>query len=214
MKTLLFCLLALTFSVHAQEATRNDEVQDVATAAAYDAAVESAAAKAAVLATAAALDRAQSADNTQRIEAAERMSASQNFVLQILMIIMPLLTLMGTTAVAYMHMRARAKTEVMAVEQRKDLAAIAVSINGVKSELIAATQARAFYEARTLELERQLNPGTASKIEARSVEISEEARLASVSATATSDAVSMSLSADKGMAYQADVVDEAKEKAK
>lgn len=201
-------ILALVFNVHAQEATRNDVMQDEAIVLEQirqdkvnAEAVEIAAARATVLATAATIDRAKTEDNAQRIEAAERLSASQNFTLQVLSIIMPLLTLVGTAAVGFMQIRSRGERQVLAQEQRSNLAAMAHSINGVKSELVAATQARAFYEARTLELERQLNPAAAGRVEARSAEVTAEVKRATANAVSVSDAVSIKLSPDEHLSH-------------
>ncbi len=150
----------------------------------------------------------QQAENTAsikssdaRITANEKLTSAQSFTIQILTIVMPLLTLLATAGIGIMQIKARNEREKQAQEQRASLAAMATSINGVKSELVAATQARAFYEARTLELERQLDPAKAAKLEERTAEIMAETKAASIAAATTADAVSVQLSSEAGVPH-------------
>lgn len=98
------------------------------------------------------------------------LNAKNAFWLQIVQTFMPLLSAIGIAVVAWLQVKAQRERSLMAQ-----------SINGLKTELVATTRAAAFMEGAHLQAVKD-SPDAPSLVTARGIELSEEARQASLSA--------------------------------
>lgn len=81
------------------------------------------------------------------------MTGDQDFILKLLALLMPFLSLLATGVIAWLQVRARAERKEILTAQEK----IATSIDGMQDKLIAATEKASFQEGQTSE---RLNPET------------------------------------------------------
>lgn len=101
----------------------------------------------------------------------EMMTARNAFWIQVLQTIMPIMSAIGIAVVGWLQIKAARERSLMAQ-----------SINGMKTELVAVTRAAAFYEGAHTEAEKNKPGDTPSLTAQRGMELSDEARAASVEA--------------------------------
>lgn len=107
-------------------------------------------------------------DNAADIEA---LSGNQRFIVQVLQILLPLLSLVATGVIAILQMRAKTERHALADESRSNLTHIAKSINGMKTELVAMTEAKAFLEGVAMHAAKSNDPELAKLVKARAAEL-------------------------------------------
>lgn len=112
---------------------------------------------------------AQTEVNTQDIAEQARMSGTQDFILKLVAIVMPLLIAMMTGLMLYIQIKQKSASEARQVEQRADLILVARSINGMKTELVARSELAAFLEGAAID---------SASAEARVAELQEAVRIA------------------------------------
>lgn len=129
----------------------------------------------------------QVAKNSQDIQNLNTLTGTQTFTLQLIGIFMPLLSLLATGMIAYFQYKARAERHAMAEESRSNLGQMGRSINGMKSELVAAVKAAAFAEGAAHALSPHTDPENVEQLRARAKELAEEAEAASRRAAILAD---------------------------
>ncbi len=87
----------------------------------------------------------QAQQTTQDVPIA-RMTGTQDFILKLTAIVMPLLIAMMTGLMLYIQIKQKAVTEAISLQQREDLILVARSVNGIKTELVAKAELAAFLE--------------------------------------------------------------------
>jgi len=113
----------------------------------------------------AAQQAAQNASNTHNIPQIQRMTGTQDFILKLTAIIMPLLIAMMTGLMLYMQIKQKAIVEAYSNQQREDLILVARSVNGVKTELVAKAELAAFLEGLHMQNQgNQLSPSTEQRL--------------------------------------------------
>lgn len=126
----------------------------------------------------------QTNENTAEIaQIQQRMTGTQDFILKLVAIIMPLLIAMMTGIMLYIQIKQKAAGEARGVQQREDLILVARSVNGIKTELVAKAELAAFLEGVQTEANGVMS--TSAKI--RLVELQEAARLATEKAEAAAN---------------------------
>lgn len=75
-----------------------------------------------------------------------RMTGTQDFILKLTAIVMPLLIAMMTGLMLYIQIKQKAVVEANSIQHREDLILVARSVNGVKTELVAKAELAAFLE--------------------------------------------------------------------
>lgn len=123
--------------------------------------------------------------NAENITTLQGLSGNQTFVLQLIGIFMPLLSLLATGLVAIQQVRAKNDRHAMAEETRSNLGQMGRSINGMKSELVAAVKAAAFAEGVAHASDTDLD--TAHKLRQRATQLAEAAEEASKRADRLAD---------------------------
>lgn len=112
--------------------------------------------------------------NTEDIAQMQRMTGTQDFILKLVAIIMPLLIAMMTGIMLYIQIKQKAAGEQRGFQQREDLILVARSVNGVKTELVAKAELAAFLEGIQIEANGKLS----ANAEVRLAELREAARYA------------------------------------
>jgi hypothetical protein len=107
-------------------------------------------------------------ENTADIAA---LSGNQRFIVQVLQILLPLLSLVATGIIAILQMRAKTERHALADESRSNLTHIAKSINGMKTELVAMTEAKAFLEGVAMHAAKSNDPELVKLVKARAAEL-------------------------------------------
>jgi len=125
--------------------------------------------------------------NSEDIEDLTRLTGNQTFILQLIGIFMPLLSLVATGYIAVQQSKAKNERHVMAEETRSNLGHMGRSINGMKSELVAAVKAAAFAEGATHAIDANMNPDTVEQLRLRAQQLAKEAEEASRKAAALAD---------------------------
>lgn len=116
--------------------------------------------------TAAAQQTAQTALNTHDVAQLQRMTGTQDFILRLTAIVMPLLIAMMTGLMLYIQIKKqKAIVEANNIQQREDLILVARSVNGVKTELVAKAELAAFLEGLHMQNQGdQLSPSTEQRL--------------------------------------------------
>lgn len=113
----------------------------------------------------AARQSAQTATNTNDIAQMQRMTGTQDFILKLTAIVMPLLIAMMTGLMLYIQIKQKAIVEANSIQQREDLILVARSVNGVKTELVAKAELAAFLEGIHMQNQGdQLSPSTEQRL--------------------------------------------------
>lgn len=113
----------------------------------------------------AARQTAQTANNTHDITQMHRMTGTQDFILKLTAIIMPLLIAMMTGLMLYIQIKQKAIVEANSIQQREDLILVARSVNGVKTELVAKAELAAFLEGIHMQNQGdQMSPSTEQRL--------------------------------------------------
>ena len=122
------------------------------------------------------------AQQTTQDVAITRMTGTQDFILKLTAIVMPLLIAMMTGLMLYIQIKQKAVMETISHQQREDLILVARSVNGVKTELVAKAELAAFLEGLHMQSQGdQLTPDS----EQRLTELKETVRHATEKAEAT-----------------------------
>jgi len=132
----------------------------------------------------------QLTENTQQLEA---MTSNQRFIVQILQILLPLLSLVATGVIAILQIRARSERHVLADESRSNLSNIAKSINGMKTELVAMTQAKAFLEGVAMHAAKSNDPDLVQLVRRRAEELNVKVDEASAQAAKVAEEAAVSI---------------------
>ncbi len=115
--------------------------------------------------TAAAQQTAQTALNTHDVAQLQRMTGTQDFILRLTAIVMPLLIAMMTGLMLYIQIKQKAIVEANNIQQREDLILVARSVNGVKTELVAKAELAAFLEGLHMQNQGdQMTPSTEQRL--------------------------------------------------
>lgn len=99
------------------------------------------------------------------------LTGNQRFIVQVLQILLPLLSLVATGIIAILQMRAKTERHALADESRSNLTHIAKSINGMKTELVAMTEAKAFLEGVAMHAAKSNDPELVKLVKARAAEL-------------------------------------------
>jgi len=126
---------------------------------------------------------AQTNENTADIAQIQRMTGTQDFILKLVAIIMPLLIAMMTGIMLYIQIKQKAAGEARGVQQREDLILVARSVNGIKTELVAKAELAAFLEG----VQTEANGVMSMSAKIRLAELQEAARLATEKAEAAAN---------------------------
>lgn len=127
----------------------------------------------------------------------QRMTGTQDFILKLTAIVMPLLIAMMTGLMLYIQIKQKALTESHNIQQRQDLILVARSINGMKTQLVAKAELAAFLEA--LQIEGNNSPLSPAS-EQRIMELIEAARHADQEADSTASDIITQLQSKKDKA--------------
>lgn len=113
----------------------------------------------------AARQAAQTATNTNDITQIHQMTGTQDFILKLTAIVMPLLIAMMTGLMLYIQIKQKAIVEANNIQQREDLILVAKSVNGVKTELVAKAELAAFLEGLHMQNQGdQMTPSTEQRL--------------------------------------------------
>lgn len=116
-----------------------------------------------------------------------RLSGTQTFTLQLISIFMPLLSLLATGWIAFLQFKAKNERHAMAEESRANLGHVGRSINGMKSELVAAVRAAAFAEGAAHTLSTGSDAETIERLRERAAQLAKEAAAATERANRLAD---------------------------
>ena len=122
----------------------------------------------------------QTNENTADIAQMQRMTGTQDFILKLVAIIMPLLIAMMTGIMLYIQIKQKQAGEARGFQQREDLILVARSVNGVKTELVAKAELAAFLEG----VQTEANGIMSMSAKIRLAELQEAARSATEKAEA------------------------------
>jgi hypothetical protein len=129
-------------------------------------------------------------ENTADIAA---LSGNQKFIVQILQILLPLLSLVATGVIAIMQIRAKGERHALADESRSNLSHIARSINGMKTELVAMTEAKAFLEGVAMHAAKSKDPDLVKLVQERAAELNMKVDAASKDAAVVAEEAAVSI---------------------
>lgn len=125
----------------------------------------------------------QTSENTADIAQMQRMTGTQDFILKLVAIIMPLLIAMMTGIMLYIQIKQKAAGEARGFQQREDLILVARSVNGIKTELVAKAELAAFLEG----VQTEANGIMSMSAKIRLAELQEAARVATEKAEAAAN---------------------------
>lgn len=111
------------------------------------------------------------------------MTGTQDFILKLTAIVMPLLIAMMTGLMLYIQIKQKQAGDLRGVQHREDLILVARSVNGVKTELVAKAELAAFLEGVQIEAQGKMS----EMAEARLAELKEAVRLATEKAETTAN---------------------------
>lgn len=130
-------------------------------------------------------------NNTADIAQIQGMTGTQDFILKLVAIIMPLLIALMTGVMLYIQIKQKQISEHRSVAARDDLILVARSVNGMKTELVAKSELAAFLEATNMADTGRMTPSA----EIRLAELQEAVRYATEKANATASAAIQGLTA-------------------
>jgi hypothetical protein len=104
---------------------------------------------------------------TQNTSDIEDLTSNQKFIVQVLQIILPLLSLVATGVIAIMQLKAKGERHALADESRSNLSQMARSINGMKGQLVATTEAKAFLEGVAMYAAKSNDPALTKLVQER-----------------------------------------------
>lgn len=153
------------FAAQSHEPPYNTTTYDTSTPAAAEDPMQAHAREILAQQAIAAQQRAEIASNTQNMAEMQRMTGTQDFILKLTAIVMPLLIAMMTGLMLYIQIKQKAIVEANSIQQREDLILVARSVNGVKTELVAKAELAAFLEGLHMQNQGdQMTPSTEQRL--------------------------------------------------